>query len=295
MKYLILFLLCVGSAHAEKERGGGSLDRLLLRAGASIAEQPKTNNKHDIKEAFYFLAGRFMTEIRARRASGQMAYTNFSGQSIQLNDTDFVKLESAIYALSKNALKIHERISSSRGDSIGFVNNSKDMTLIVSSTEFERILNIANPDLRISLGTALVGHELLSLVGIENSDQFGVSATLAEDAIWKNFYLRCGVDLFVTPFFLMVDKRERKIKHWNSPTFFPIDKIEIDLAEPQRRLQFSAISGGFKVRVTGLGDRYILEYEAGSKLVGTSENFFTWDSDRFLCTEIEERNLPPLP
>ncbi len=295
MRYLMLILIFLGYAQAEKERGGGSLERLLLRAGAVIAEQPKIERTHDIKEAFYFLAGQFISELRARRLAGQMNYTNFKGQRVQLHDQDFVKLEQALTALQKNGFTVHRRISSSRGDSITFINNKENMTLAVSRTEFERILNIANPDLRISLGTALVGHELLSLVGIENSDQFGVSATLAEDFIWQNFYLRCGVDLFVSPFFLKVDKHERKIKHWNSPTYFPIDKVEIDLSEPQKRLQFNAVVGGFKVRVTGLGDRYILEYEEGSKIFGKSENFFTWDTDRFYCTEVEEKKLPPPP
>lgn len=295
MKYLILSLLFVASAQAEKERGGGSLDRLLLRAGVFVTEQARVEKEHDIKRAFFVLAENFMSQIRTRREYGQLEYTNFSGQKAQLDELDFMKLGSVIHALNRKGLTVHRRISSSRGDNIGFVNNMKETSLMVSSTEFERVLNIANPELAMSLGSALVGHELLSLIGIENSDMFAVSAALAEDSIWADFYLRCGYDLFVNPIFLMVDKRERKIKHWNSTSFFPIDKIEIDLSEPLRRLQFSANAGGFKVRVTGSGGRFRLEYERSEKLSGESENFFAWDSDSFLCSEVEEKKLPPPP
>ncbi len=284
MKYLILMVLLISSAYAEKERGGGSLNRLMFHAGAQPINEPETRKDFDVVSGFFNLGAKFIENLDDRRAKGLLEFKNFLGQRIVLTEKDIERVKFVFSRLARKNIRVTAKILSSRGDSIGFINRVKDMTVVVSQAEFNRVMNIGNPDLAVGLGASLVGHEILSLAEIENSDQFAVSASIAEDVIWRGKLLTCDTLPMVRPTWVILDRISRSIRQVGSDIAFPIDRINVDLRNNLKTVSYESITTGNNVRLSQFSsNRYLLEYEMGSQLPGAHETFYVMETQKLWC------------
>jgi hypothetical protein len=171
--------------------GGGSIVRLLSRAGAHGIELENPLRTSPMRMTAYRgdvirYGEAFIKELEAMVAQGRTEFWDAQGAAAKVGPGDIAKLRTVLEKLKKERnerIKITSNVKSfESGEDVSAVNLPGADVLYVSAEAMSALLVHQGGS---EIGAALIGHELASLIGIENEANYAVSANMISGLVLK--------------------------------------------------------------------------------------------------------------
>jgi hypothetical protein len=243
---------------AGESGGGGSFQRLLKHAGLKPrAISPVPNNitdkmAHDafdkaLKYAFNAIANN--VEFAGNKftifAGTQVIPTQFVdayGQTITMTELNLNAVRVIAGTINdENQLGHIEWVDQlgvlATGEAVTAVNIPQQQKILVSTSAIKQLLSLPSVLETQLLPVAMAAHELLSLAGIEDENNYAVSSTFVRNDIpFPNFHLRCeAIDGSPKRLSLTVKGTKGQLVSnfsW-SAAFAPSQVVELDVSKPK--------------------------------------------------------------
>lgn len=181
-----------------KEGGGGSYHRLMRHAGfVSVVSNYKRGSiwSSKVRDLFLENAIRFIDSLEAKlKKESPLKYEDATGATATLELSDIPRMRGLWKSLKdrkEEAIEVVDHLESmSTFEEITGVNLPKQGKVILSERAFSEIEGM-EPDLKSHILLSFSGHEILSLLSIENVENYAVSSSVFYFHVFNEKHFVC--------------------------------------------------------------------------------------------------------